>query len=124
MKGKKEYFFNIHHRSIDVKEGITGETEQGISPGHLYLGLQKNIDKELLFGKYPAEGNLLFGKAEIKDEEEKHNDVKEHSKKMGKDYIFDKQIRLTKGEYENAMKYATDHSQLKNGHFVVDFKYN
>ena len=119
MKGKEEYFFNIHHRSIDVKEGITGETEQGISPGHLYLGLQKNSDKELLFGKYPEEGNLLFGKAEIKDEQFKHKKVVEYSKKMGKDYIFDKQIRLTKGEYENAMKYATDHSQLKNGYFVI-----
>jgi hypothetical protein len=121
MKGKEEYFFNIHHRSIDVKEGITGEAEQGTSPGHLYLGLQKNSDKELLFGKYPEEGNLLFGKAKIetKKEERKHEKVVEYSKKMGKDYIFDKQIRLTKGEYENAMKYATDHSQLQNGHFVI-----
>ena len=77
MKGKEEYFFNIHHRSIDVKEGITGETEQGISPGHLYLGLQKNSDNELLFGKYPEEGNLLFGKAKIetKKEERKHEKV-------------------------------------------------
>jgi len=43
MKTKDEYFFNIHHRSIDVKEGITGETEQGISPGHLYLGHKRIV---------------------------------------------------------------------------------
>ncbi len=123
MKSNQEekYFLNIHHRSISVKEDNAGQLEQDKSYGHLYLSLQVNNNKPNFFGRYPEEGSLLFGKEEIKMDEEEvtHSGVGEISKKTGKDYGYTVRIKLNEEQYVKALNYAKEQAELKDGQYII-----
>lgn len=120
MKSTKGYFLNIYNRNLTVELNQSGEFEQSKSwTGHFYLGLQNGED-EKLFGYYPA-GNVFIGNPIIHtdQEEQKHDNIKEYSKQIEKDHIFAKKIRLTEEQYQRAMDYAIEHTELKGGLYVV-----
>jgi len=105
-----KYFFNIHHRNIDVLINQDGTFEPATSyTGHLYLTLHAD-DQVDYFGKYPEEGNLLIGDGIIKtnDEESTHNKVTNLPNQTSKPYVFTKQIIITQEEYERGLKYAKE----------------
>ena len=100
-----KYFFNIHHRNIDVLINQDGTFEPDTSyTGHLYLTLHAD-DQVDYFGKYPPKNNLVHGEEIIQttQEESKHDIITNLPNQTSNPHVFTKQIIITKEEYEQAL---------------------
>lgn len=108
---ENKYYLNIHHRSIAINiDQDSGVAEQSFSPGHFYVSLQKDEDKQY-FGKYPQSSGLpgmLLGKEVISSKEKglQTNELEKLKEQTGKEYHTFKSILLTKEQYNAAQEYA------------------
>ena len=105
------YYLNIHHRSIAINiNQVSGAVEQSYSPGHFYISLQRNEERQF-FGKYSQGQNLiqlLFSKEVIDSdaEELRTHELIKLEEQMGKAYHSYKSIILTGEQYDSALDYA------------------
>ena len=120
-----KYFFNIHHRNINVLINQDGTFEPATSyTGHLYLTLHAD-DQVDYFGKYPPEDNLLYGEGVIKTkkEGEKHGVITNLPNQTSNPHVFTKQIIITKEEYEQGIKYAKEIAtgKIEGNKYIIGF---
>lgn len=121
-----KYYLNIHHRSIAINIDQETETlEQSTSPGHFYVSLQKN-DERQFFGKY-AQGKQLIKQiigeeVIVSRQEELFTRQLDMLKALtGKDYHSFKSIILTDKQYENALDYALSKTdgRVEPGNYIL-----
>ena len=120
------YYLNIHHRSIAINmDKNSGIIEQTYSPGHFYVSLQKNEDKQF-FGKYSQGKNFLqyFISKEVissKEEERFTTYLEKLEEQTGEEYHSYKSIILTGEQYDAALDYALSKidGRIEPGNYIL-----
>ena len=120
------YYLNIHHRSIAINiNQVSGAVEQSYSPGHFYISLQRNEERQF-FGKYSQGQNLiqlLFSKEVIDSdaEELRTHELIKLEEQMGEEYHSYKSIILTGEQYDAALDYALSKidGRIEPGNYIL-----
>jgi len=121
-----KYYLNIHHRSIAINiDENSGIIEQTYSPGHFYVSLQKNEDKQF-FGKYSQGGGFIrnfFSKEVVESEREelRTNELIKLKEQTGEEYHSYKSIILTEEQYNSALDYALSKidGRIEPGNYIL-----